>query len=265
MATFDAHKNFAYSTIATAPSPASSGTSLVVASGDGTKFPAASFNAVVWPAGVQPSSSNAEIVRVTAKSTDTFTITRAQEGSSARSIVVGDQIAAAPTAKWWSDVEGLFPTGSVLGTTDTQTVTNKDISSVTNTFPAKFVFLQLVGTTSDTGVDVTFTNTSYGAYYLGHYPLVQKPTGFKVYARLITTLKISTGVQTAYARIYANGGTVGEVSTSNTSFVTLDSGWVDVSSNFTNEGASQFFASQYRVSGGTGTHQNTCLVLAFGP
>lgn len=102
----DAHANFAYSTVATAPSPATSGTSLTVASGDGALFPAAPFNATVWPAGSQPSSSNAEIVRVTAVSTDTLTITRAQEGTSARSIGTGDQIAATITAKTLTDAEG---------------------------------------------------------------------------------------------------------------------------------------------------------------
>lgn len=101
----DAHKNFAISTVATAPSPATSGTSLVVAAGQGTRFPAAPFNCTVWPAGSNPDPSNAEVVRVTAVSTDTFTITRAQEGSTARSIVVGDQIALTITAKVLEDVE----------------------------------------------------------------------------------------------------------------------------------------------------------------
>ncbi len=101
----DPHKNFAYSTIATAPSPATSGTSLVVAAGTGTRFPAVSFNAVIWPAGSDPLSSNAEIVRVTAISTDTFTITRTQESTSARTVVVGDQIMAAITAKSFTDIE----------------------------------------------------------------------------------------------------------------------------------------------------------------
>lgn len=88
----DALANFAYSTVLTAPSPAASGTSLVVQSGHGTRFPAVPFNVVVWPANQQPLSSNAEIIRVTTISTDTFTITRTQEGTSARSIQVGDQI-----------------------------------------------------------------------------------------------------------------------------------------------------------------------------
>lgn len=100
----DAVANFAYSTVATAPSPATSGTSLVVAAGQGALFPAVPFNAVVWAFGAIPTSANAEIVRVTARSTDTLTITRTQESTSARTIVVGDQIAAAITAKTLTDL-----------------------------------------------------------------------------------------------------------------------------------------------------------------
>jgi hypothetical protein len=101
----DAHKNFAYSTVATAPSPGTSGTSLDVASGHGTRFPAVPFNATVWPAGERPTPGNAEIVRVTTISTDTFTITRTQESTSARDVVIGDQIAATVTAKTLTDAE----------------------------------------------------------------------------------------------------------------------------------------------------------------
>jgi len=101
----DAHKNFAVSTVQTAPSPATSGTSLVIGTGDGTKFPAVPFNATVWPSGENPTSANAEIVRVTNIATDTFTITRTQESTSARTIVVGDNIAANITAKTLTDIE----------------------------------------------------------------------------------------------------------------------------------------------------------------
>lgn len=108
----DAHANFAISVVSTATSPASSGTSLVVTTGQGSRFPAVPFNAVVWPTAVIPSITNAEIVRVTALSADTFTITRAQEGTSARTIVVGDQIAATITAKTFTDIE--YPLQSAL-------------------------------------------------------------------------------------------------------------------------------------------------------
>jgi len=89
----DALRNFAASLVATAPSPATSGTSLVVTAGQGSYFPATPFDATIWPSGVQPTNTNAEIVRVTNVSTDTFTITRAQYGTTAQSIAVGYQIA----------------------------------------------------------------------------------------------------------------------------------------------------------------------------
>ncbi len=110
----DDYKNFAYSTVATAPSPATTGFTLVVQSGDGAKFPTPPFNATVWPSGSQPTTANAEIVRVTSIATDTFTLSpgsdpRAQqEGSSVRSIVVGDQVAATVTAKLFTDLEANY-------------------------------------------------------------------------------------------------------------------------------------------------------------
>lgn len=116
---FDNHKNFAYTVVTTAPVPATSGTTLVVS--DGTVFPAAPFNITIWPVNVQPLSSNAEIARVTAITTNTLTITRAQEGSVARAIVVGDQVALTITAKTLTDAESLAATSSIITTIGTQT------------------------------------------------------------------------------------------------------------------------------------------------
>lgn len=106
----DAHANFAVSTVAVAPSPSSSGTSLTVATGDGAKFPAAPFNATVWPLNTNPTTANAEIVRVTAVAGDVLTITRAAEAPSfAQPVTVGYGIAATITAKTLTDIEGAFP------------------------------------------------------------------------------------------------------------------------------------------------------------
>jgi len=102
---FDAHKNLAVSSVATAPSPPASGGTLTVAPGEGVRFPAAPFNATVWQTGVMPTPANAELIRVTAVAADTFTITRAQESSTARAIVAGDVIAATVTVKTLADVE----------------------------------------------------------------------------------------------------------------------------------------------------------------
>jgi hypothetical protein len=102
---FDAHANFGVSSVAVAPSPATTGTSLTVATGEGTRFPAAPFNVTLAPAGVLATPANAEIVRVTARSGDVLTITRAQEGSVARAVVVGDLCVASITAKALQDIE----------------------------------------------------------------------------------------------------------------------------------------------------------------
>ena len=107
----DSHRNFAYSLVATAPAPAATGTSLVVTAGQGALFPTPPFNCTVWPTAAMPLSTNAEIVRVTTIVGDTFTLANVagvrtpQEGSSSRSIVVGDQIAETITAKTLTDVE----------------------------------------------------------------------------------------------------------------------------------------------------------------
>ena len=101
----DQHKNFSYSLVATAPSPAISGTSLVVTAGQGALFPTPPFNITIWPANLNALSSNAEIVRVTAIATDTLTIVRAQEGTAARTVVAGDQVAATITAKTLQDID----------------------------------------------------------------------------------------------------------------------------------------------------------------
>ena len=132
---FDDHKNFAVSTIQTAPSPATSGTSLVISTGDGTKFPTVPFNATVWPQNSNPTSSNAEIVRVTAIATDTFTIQRTQESTSARTIVAGDNLAATVTDKTLTDIEAgtnFTALGSAtLDVTGATTLATGSASSVT--------------------------------------------------------------------------------------------------------------------------------------
>ena len=98
-----AKKNFTITTVATAPSPATSGTSLVVAAGTGSLF-AVNEPAIIFPVNDQPLVSNAEIVMVTNVATDTLTITRTQESTSARTIVAGDIIIQGITAKDWNDL-----------------------------------------------------------------------------------------------------------------------------------------------------------------
>lgn len=80
----DNAKNFAKVTVSTGYD--ASATSIVLSASEGAKLPSVSFNAVWYNSTdyADPSDDpNVEIVRVTARSTDTLTVTRAQESTSA--------------------------------------------------------------------------------------------------------------------------------------------------------------------------------------
>jgi hypothetical protein len=66
-------------------------TSLTVSSGTGTIFPTLSGSDVFYVTLTNTSNQN-EIVKVTAKATDTFTIVRAQDGTSALAFAIGDKV-----------------------------------------------------------------------------------------------------------------------------------------------------------------------------
>lgn len=101
----DAHNLFGYSTLAA--SAASGATTITIA--DTAAFPdpasVGAYNAVIWTFNQKPLSSNAEVVRVTAKAGAVYTITRAQEGSTAKAFASGDEIANAVTPKLFTDIE----------------------------------------------------------------------------------------------------------------------------------------------------------------
>ena len=106
---FDPLENFAASTILSPPSPATSGLSFTVQVGDGDLFPSGSdeFNVRVCPASTRATLANSEILRVT-RSGDTFTVIvggRAQEGTTARSIIAGDEVALIITKKTLTDMQ----------------------------------------------------------------------------------------------------------------------------------------------------------------
>lgn len=196
---FDAHKNFAYSTVATAPSPADTGTTLSTQAGEGSRFPATPFNAIVCPAGQQPLPNNAEIVRVTAVSGDSVTtMVRQQEGTSARSIVVGDQIFAGPTIKTLTDIESLvvgpgawLQQGVVLSTDAALTINST--TSVTVAAASAF----FVTNASGLLVPVTINSTT-----LSGIPAAA------TYTRLDQIVVDSNGTVTRLAGAESNGVTV---------------------------------------------------------
>ena len=151
---FDAHANFAVTTVTVAPTPANSGTSLTVQSG--TVFPAVPFNATVYPPSVNPLSSNAEIVRVTANASGVLTIVRAQESSTAESIAIGWTIIAGVTNKTLTDVQNAAGWAELTMATGTTYIVP---TLTTNT-------LLFVGTASSGPVVITIPVSAGTAYLL---------------------------------------------------------------------------------------------------
>lgn len=122
----DAFKNFARATVSIGYNSAA--TSVVLTTGHGAKFPAVPFNAVWWDSTTYADPSldpSVEIVRVTAISTDTLTVTRAQESTSASNKNTGGSTYSftAPVTKLTMDLmmssSGTAVVGNIPRATDT--------------------------------------------------------------------------------------------------------------------------------------------------
>lgn len=81
-------RDFAIGQVATAPSPATSGTTLTLDSGQGGDMPDTPFMALANSGTALPTKYNSELLEVTDVTGDTLTIVRAQGDTSARSIAV---------------------------------------------------------------------------------------------------------------------------------------------------------------------------------
>jgi len=111
----DSAKNFAKVQVSTGYD--ASATSIDLETGHGARLPTPPFNAVWWNVTDYPDPSddpNREIVRVTGISTDTLTVTRAQESTSASTKNTGSKtylMIAGPTAKLITDIAALAAPG----------------------------------------------------------------------------------------------------------------------------------------------------------
>jgi hypothetical protein len=136
----DALADFAYSTVAVAPSPVSTGTSVVSQTGDGANFPTPPFDLVFWPIGTKATKANAEITRCTNVVGDTFTIVRHQHGSTAQNITTSFQMGNNVTKNLLTEIinlaiAGAFPTFKNAGSPEgiqTATAVGQSYVNTTN-------------------------------------------------------------------------------------------------------------------------------------
>jgi hypothetical protein len=120
MATLDSVANFINLQASTGYD--ASATSITLKSGQGSSLPAAPFNLIWWDSTTYPNPANdpkVEIVRVTAISGDTLTITRAQESTTASTKNTADKtysLVLGITAKMITDIADAIAAGGGSGT-----------------------------------------------------------------------------------------------------------------------------------------------------
>jgi hypothetical protein len=189
--TLDAAVNFAKVTLSTGY--ASGATSVVLSGGDGTRLPAVPFNAVWFNASDYSDPSDdpeVEVVRVTNIVTDTLTITRAQEGTSAVNHNTAGktyQMVAGPTAKLITDINATFAELSevVLLQATTPGTPQTGHANITGT--------ATIGDDANVAGDVSATNGIL--------------TGFESFAEVSTPSTPAAGVVKIFAQAAASGVT----------------------------------------------------------
>jgi hypothetical protein len=105
-------------------------TTISLTAGNGARFPTLGTGDFFF-ATLIDASSNLEIVRVTARSTDTLTVVRGQDGTTARSYAAGDRIELRPTAGAMNEFVQVTDTQTIAGN---KTFTGNNTHSGTNTF-----------------------------------------------------------------------------------------------------------------------------------
>jgi hypothetical protein len=127
-----------------------SDTSFTVASGTGNLFPSSGY----FTATLYDNSGNLEIIKVSARSVDTFsTVVRAQEGTTARAFSAGSKVRLNLTAAVINELAALPADNTFTGN---NTFSGSVTSSGTNTFSGSNTFS---GTVTHNGVE-TFNNSS---------------------------------------------------------------------------------------------------------
>jgi len=107
--------NFAMSTLSVAINAAA--TTLVLATGEGAKFP--TLGGGDWFPAILEEGANVEIVHVTARSSDTLTVTRAREGTTALSFGIGARVDLRLTEATLQAILTLTTVAAYLGTAAT--------------------------------------------------------------------------------------------------------------------------------------------------
>jgi hypothetical protein len=110
-------------------------TTIVLTSGQGSLFPSLGGSDYFY-ATLIDSSNNLEIVKVTARSTDSMTVVRGQDGTSGRSYTAGDRFELRPVAAAMNALQDFTPTGDISATTISGAIEELDTEKAPLASPA---------------------------------------------------------------------------------------------------------------------------------
>ena len=179
----DAHKNFAKAIVSTGYD--ASATAIVLSAGGGAKMPTPPFNGVWWNStdyGDPADDPSAEFVRVTAIASNTLTITRAQESTSATAKNTAGKVyrfAQVGSKKLIDDIESDIAGKAALSHTHAQA----DVTNLVSDLAAKASTATVSAHISDTANPHAVTKAQVGLSNVDNTSDVNKP--------------ISTATQTA--------------------------------------------------------------------
>jgi len=141
-------------------------TSFSVTSGTGALFPAISGGDVFY-ATLMDSAGNLEVVRVTARATDTFTVVRGQDGTTGRAFSVNDIVEIRITRAMLNDLkaERLALTGGTLTGTLNGVTSGSTTTAAFNAATTGGGFSAMWGRYAPFRATVNHTGSSYGPAY----------------------------------------------------------------------------------------------------
>lgn len=192
-----------YSTISVettlASSINSSQTSMVVATGTGTTLMGgiSLSSGDTFAVAIDPETSSEEIVYITAVASDTLTITRGQAGTAQVQHNAGATVQHVFTG---NDAQHFEDTVIVALTPDnTATVTNKNLSSATNTFPSSLATLTGTQTLTNKTLTAPTVNNS-----VDNYPTLKSPQEIVTLSATAATGTIAFDAKTQGVLFYQN-------------------------------------------------------------
>lgn len=222
-------RDYAVGSVLTPPSPALSGTSLTLQANEGANMPAVPFYVTAAPPGVFPTLANSEKLNVTARSTDTLTIERAQGETTAKEIAAD-----------WVIVNSIFAEDT-LGKNNTKwnepavgTIDNSNTAFTVNSgqYVAGTLIPVLNGLVQKRGTHYTEDNPGAGAFSMATAPETGDNLQVTYDASEAAHGNADTlgGQSSAFHLNRANhtGATVEEAWTA----VTFENGWVDYGPGF---------------------------------